>query len=89
MNDGSSENRASRWWYAPLLVSFIAVLWVPFFNRIEPKIWGIPFFFWYQFLWVIISALITAFVYFKTVPRPPHNPKPLASDSIRRKGRHP
>ncbi len=25
-----------------------------------------PFFYWYQLLWVFISAVITAFVYFKT-----------------------
>jgi len=42
---------------------------VPFFNRIEPKLWGIPFFFWYQFLWVVISAIVTALVYFKVVAR--------------------
>jgi len=25
---------------------------------------GIPFFYWYQFLWVILGAALTAIVYF-------------------------
>lgn len=74
MRNGSGEGKSSSWWYALLLVSFVAVLWVPFFNRVEPEIWGIPFFFWYQFLWVVISALITAFVYFKTARHPKVEP---------------
>jgi hypothetical protein len=27
---------------------------------------GIPFFYWYQMLWVLISAVFTAVVYFAT-----------------------
>jgi hypothetical protein len=27
---------------------------------------GIPFFYWYQLLWVIIGAVFTAIVYFAT-----------------------
>jgi hypothetical protein len=29
---------------------------------------GIPFFYWYQLLWVVIGALLTAVVYFATTP---------------------
>ncbi|MGH9760417.1 MAG: DUF3311 domain-containing protein [Blastocatellia bacterium] len=72
MESRPNGNAASRWWYILLLAPFVGVLWVPFFNRVEPAIWGIPFFFWYQFLWVVISALITAFVYFKTAPHSQH-----------------
>lgn len=73
MRDASTEYKSNPWWYALLLASFVGVLWVPFFNRVEPEIWGVPFFFWYQFLWVVISALITALVYFKTARRPKHD----------------
>jgi hypothetical protein len=47
-------------------VECIAVLWPPFYNRVDPKWAGIPFFYWYQLLWVVISALLTAVVYFVT-----------------------
>ena len=46
-----------------LLIPFIAVLWVPFYDSVEPSVAGIPFFYWYQLLWIIIGAAIIAFVY--------------------------
>jgi hypothetical protein len=48
------------------LIQFIAVLWVPFYNTKEPSLYGIPFFYWYQMLWVIIGAILTAIVYVAT-----------------------
>jgi hypothetical protein len=33
---------------------------------VEPRWIGIPFFYWYQLLWVIIAAVFTAIVYFAT-----------------------
>jgi hypothetical protein len=33
------------------------------YAHIEPTLGGIPFFIWYQFLWVIIGALIVYVVY--------------------------
>ena len=55
-----------RWWYLLFLLQFIAVLWPPFYNRIEPTLLGMPFFYWYQLAWVFISAGITAVIYFAT-----------------------
>ena len=57
---------ASRWWYLILLPQFVAVLWPPFFNAIQPEWAGIPFFYWYQFLWIILGAASTAAVYLIT-----------------------
>ncbi len=53
-------------WYLLFIVEFAAVLWPPFYNRIEPRWAGIPFFYWYQLLWVVIAAVLTAIVYFAT-----------------------
>lgn len=57
-----------RWsgWYLLFLIQFIAVLWPPFYNRLEPVWAGVPFFYWYQMLCVIGGALITALVYIAT-----------------------
>ncbi len=63
------DSKQNQWWLALLLAPFIGVLWVPFFNRLERQLWGIPFFFWYQFLWVVISAIVTALVYFNVSPK--------------------
>ena len=54
-----------RWHWARvlLIIPFVAVLWVPFYNRTEPSLWGFPFFYWYQLLWIILSGLIIGLVY--------------------------
>ncbi|GER89273.1 hypothetical protein KDW_34350 [Dictyobacter vulcani] len=36
----------------------------PFYNSLQPPLLGMPFFYWYQMLWIIITSIITAFVYF-------------------------
>jgi len=36
---------------------------VPIYDSLRPELWGIPFFVWYQFAWVIGGALITYVVY--------------------------
>jgi hypothetical protein len=46
----------SRFWRFLLLVPVLAVLAVPIFNRTAPALWGIPFFYWYQMLWVILCS---------------------------------
>lgn len=53
-------------WYLLLVAPFVGTLWVPFYNSIEPSFFGVPFFFWYQFLWIAIGAALTAVVYFVT-----------------------
>ncbi|GAC1452127.1 MAG: DUF3311 domain-containing protein [Steroidobacteraceae bacterium] len=63
MSDARGRRGGWRWWYLLFLVQFVAVLWPPFYNRVEPAWMGVPFFYWYQMLWVIISAITTAFIY--------------------------
>jgi uncharacterized protein DUF3311 len=59
---------ASRVWYVLLALPFVALLWVPFYTRTTPKLFGFPFFYWYQFLWVPVTALIVLIVYLATRP---------------------
>jgi Protein of unknown function (DUF3311) len=65
MNDAPKLRSAWSWWYL-LFILQLAVLWPPFYNSVEPSWGGIPFFYWYQMLWVIIAAVINAVVYFAT-----------------------
>lgn len=53
-------------WELLLVLPFVGVLWVPFYDRIEPKLAGVPYFYWYQFLWILVGAGLTAVVYFAT-----------------------
>lgn len=61
-----AKTGSSRWWQLLLLVPFVALLWVPFYNSIEPALWGIPFFYWYQFLWVLLTSAIIILVHHKS-----------------------
>ena len=54
------------WWYLLFVIQFLVILWPPFYNKIDPTLIGIPFFYWFQLLWVLVSAVLTAIVYFAT-----------------------
>ncbi len=67
MQNGSTNGSGGKQlWYLLLLIPFIATLWVPFYNSMDPQLGGFPFFYWYLLLWVPISAAITGFVYYVT-----------------------
>jgi hypothetical protein len=64
----ASPNRLTPW-HLLLLVPYVAVLWVPFYNSVEPSAFGVPFFYLYQIAWVVITSGLTAIVYFATRSR--------------------
>jgi hypothetical protein len=61
-----ARKRAATAWHWLLVLPFVGLLWVPFYNRREPSLAGFPFFYWYQFVWIGVSAGLTAVVYFAT-----------------------
>ena len=58
-------SKRSRWQWL-LLLPFVGLLFPALYAHAEPSLWGVPFFYWYQFAWVIASAIITAFVFVVT-----------------------
>ncbi|MDX3852041.1 DUF3311 domain-containing protein [Streptomyces sp. AK02-01A] len=46
-----------------LLAPFVAMLWVSSYAKVEPTFIGIPFFYWYQMAWVLISTTLTLIAY--------------------------
>lgn len=46
-----------------LAIPFVAMLWVDSYARLTPAFIGIPFFYWYQMLWVLISTALTVIAY--------------------------
>jgi len=46
-----------------LLAPFVALLWVSSYAKDEPRLWGFPFFYWYQFLWVLLASVLTYAAY--------------------------
>jgi hypothetical protein len=52
-----------RGWYGLLVLPFAATLLPFLYNRAHPPLFGIPFFYWYQLAWVIVtSGLLALFV---------------------------
>jgi hypothetical protein len=43
---------------ACLAAPFVGLLWVPWYARDEPRLVGMPFFYWYLFAWVPASAVL-------------------------------
>jgi hypothetical protein len=50
-------------WYWLLVVPFVATLVPPFYAHRDPQLFGFPFFYWYQFVWIAIAAFIVWVVY--------------------------
>ncbi|WP_318152358.1 DUF3311 domain-containing protein [Nocardioides hwasunensis] len=46
-----------------LAIPIIALLWVPHYAKVEPRLFGFPFFFWYQFVWVFVCSGLTYTAY--------------------------
>jgi Protein of unknown function (DUF3311) len=67
------QKSRKRFWYWLLLMPCVAVVCVPMFNKLEPAWHGIPFFYWYQLLWIPLSAAVIGVVYIATRERGPGN----------------
>jgi hypothetical protein len=59
----SERRRLLKPLYALLLAPVVCALWTASYNSTEPSLIGIPFFYWYQLLWVALSAILTGAVY--------------------------
>jgi hypothetical protein len=46
-----------------VIVPFAAMFWVASYNRTGPSLGGFPFFYWYQLVWVVITALLMGAAY--------------------------
>ena len=52
-------------WNLLLLVPFLMLV-TPWFNSIEPRLFGVPFFYWIQFLFVPVGVVCVGIVYVMT-----------------------
>lgn len=64
--DALRKRRVWNWWYLLFLVESAVALWPPLYNKAEPHLLGVPFFYWFQLVWVFAAAALTAIVYFCT-----------------------
>jgi Protein of unknown function (DUF3311) len=59
-----------------LLILPLLMLITPWFNTDEPRLFGLPFFYWYQFAFVPLGVLCVGLVYMKTKDEPVVTGKP-------------
>jgi Protein of unknown function (DUF3311) len=57
------ERKSRPWPLFLLLIPFLVMLWPPFYNFKDPAFIGIPFFYWFQLLWIVVTAILLAVVY--------------------------
>lgn len=50
-----------------LLIATVMPLWVSTYARRTPKLWGFPFFYWYQLMWVFIAAGLVSGAYWLVI----------------------
>jgi hypothetical protein len=60
--EGPPGPRETRWTWL-LLIPLVGTLIPTIYNKTDPQFIGIPFFYWYQMLWIPISVLCTVLVY--------------------------
>jgi hypothetical protein len=66
VGESTGAGRSGRAWYWLLLLPFLALLYPPLYAHLTPRVFGIPFFYWYQAVWLAITAAITTLVYRRT-----------------------
>ena len=54
---------ARHWPRFLLIIPFALVVWVPAYNRVEPTLAGIPFFYWYQLAAILVGAVVVMTVH--------------------------
>ena len=63
--EGPPGPRNTGWTWL-LCVPLLGTLFPFIYNSNDPELIGIPFFYWYQMLWIPLSVLCTLVVYNKT-----------------------
>jgi hypothetical protein len=58
----------SRWHWL-VVVAVVIPLLTPLYNRLQPRLFGLPFFYWSQMAFIGLAACVTAAVYQATKRR--------------------
>lgn len=81
-HDGKVRGMQFSPWNLLLIVPLL-VLVTPLFNKDSPRLFGMPFFYWFQFLMVAVGVLSTGIVYWATRKKPvTHTEDKLSVDDL-------
>ena len=59
------SNRTRTGWKMLLVLPYLGLCFPQVYARATPELFGFPFFYWYQFAWVILTAGMLGLVYKK------------------------
>ena len=59
------SQRSRTRWKLLLVLPFLGLCFPQVYARATPTLFGFPFFYWYQFLWVVLASGIMGLVYRK------------------------
>ena len=52
-------------WVLLLVLPYLGLCFPQLYARSPPALWGFPFFYWYQFAWVVLASALMGIVYYK------------------------
>jgi hypothetical protein len=59
------SGRRSRGLLLLLILPYLGLCFPQVYARATPALWGFPFFYWYQFGWVVGTSALLGIVYFR------------------------
>jgi hypothetical protein len=63
-----ARRRPSRAWLLLLTLPYLGLCFPGMYARATPALLGFPFFYWYQFVWVIVTSCLLGLFYLKSHP---------------------
>lgn len=63
----AGKSRNGFYWL--LLIPFIGTLLPSIYSKATPVLLGMPYFYWYLILWIILTGIIGGIVYFLSEPK--------------------
>jgi uncharacterized protein DUF3311 len=73
MSTAKQDGRVRGFQFSPwnlLLIIPLLILVTPLFNFDGPRLFGMPFFYWFQLAFVVVGVLCTGIVYWATRKKP-------------------
>jgi hypothetical protein len=65
-SEAKAQPKQRKWWLLLLVLPYLGLCFPQLYARATPALGGFPFFYWYQFAWVIVTSAILGIIYLKS-----------------------
>ena len=59
-----------RYRYILVLIPYFMIALIPFVNRLEPRVFGLPFLWFWFFMWAVLITVLITILYLIEVKKP-------------------